>query len=132
MTTTTRATDAVEALRCRDDILQAMFWLRGEDAGRGPDLATLSRLLVSDPDTVRAQLSVLDADGLVRTDGDHYHLTDAGVREGGRRFADEFADLTRAAHAECPPNCPHCADLPRDACDHCAGSELAGPGRMAG
>lgn len=132
MTATTRAVDAVEALRCRDDILQAMFWLRGEDGGRGPDLATLGRLLVSDPDTVRAQLAILDADGLVRADGDHYHLTDTGVREGGRRFADEFADLTKAAHGDCPPNCPHCADLPRDACDHCAGSVLDGAAGLVG
>jgi coproporphyrinogen III oxidase-like Fe-S oxidoreductase len=132
MTAATRPGEAMEALRCRDDILQAMFWLRGEDAGRGPDLATLGRLLVSDLDVVGAQLAILDADGLVRADGDHFHLTDAGVREGGRRFADEFADLTKAAHGDCPPNCPHCADLPRDACDHCAGSLLDGPDRLAG
>jgi len=35
-----------------------------------------------------------------------YELTATGVREGGRRFADEFANLTRPGHGECAdPNC---------------------------
>lgn len=126
MTTAPDLGDAVAALRCRDDLLQAMYWLRGEDPGEGPDLATLDRLLLTDGELVRDQLRVLVADGLVVRRGDRFRLTDAGVREGGRRFADEFADLTRSAHGDCPPNCPHCADVPRDACDHCLGADPDG------
>ena len=35
-----------------------------------------------------------------------FRLTDAGLKEGGRRFADEFADLTKPGHYECgDPSC---------------------------
>ncbi len=118
--------DALAAIRCRDDVLQAMFWLRGEDPAGAPDVGKLHRLLVTELDLLRSQLVILAADGLVEQHGERYHLTDAGVREGGRRFADEFADLTRSAHGDCPPNCPHCAGIPRDACDHCLGAEPDG------
>ena len=35
-----------------------------------------------------------------------FRLTTAGVKEGGRRFADEFADVTKPGHFECAD--PHC------------------------
>ena len=57
-------------------------------------------------------LERMSATGFVQPAGDaagtppRYTLTATGVREGGRRFADEFADLTRAGHGECSdPDC---------------------------
>lgn len=119
---------AVAAVRCRDDILQAMFWLRGEDPGAHPAFGQLHRLLAVDVDLLAAQLDNLVADGLVRRDGDVFSLTDDGAREGGRRFADEFGDLTKMAHGDCPPNCPHCEALRGDGCDHCVGADAGGAG----
>ncbi len=126
MTTNAARTDGLDAIRCRDDILQAMYWLRGEDPGADPDLPKLERLLVTDVALIRSQLVTLVDDGLVEEHHDRYRLTETGTREGGRRFADEFADLTRSAHGDCPPNCPHCVGLPRDACTHCLGGEPDG------
>jgi len=117
---------ALEAMRCRDDILQALFWLRGEDPAGDPTEKKLQLLLVLDPQLVHDQLQRLAADGFVEHVGDRVRLTETGVQEGGRRFADEFGGLTRSAHGDCPPNCPHCADLPRDACDHCLRGEPDG------
>ncbi|MGQ0607282.1 MAG: hypothetical protein ACT4OQ_02285 [Chloroflexota bacterium] len=118
--------DATAAIRCRDDILQAMYWLRGEDPTGDPDLPKLHRLLVTDLPTLETQLAILVGDGLVEQLDDRFRLTMAGAREGGRRFADEFGDLTRSAHGDCPPDCPHCAGIPRDACEHCLGAEPDG------
>lgn len=126
MTATQARGTALEAMRCRDDILQALFWLRGEDPAGDPTEKKLQLLLVLDPQLVHDQLQRLAADGFVEHVGDRVRLTETGVQEGGRRFADEFGGLTRSAHGDCPPNCPHCADLPRDACDHCLGGEPDG------
>ncbi len=126
MTATDASADALMAMQCRDDILQAMYWLRGEDPTGDPTEKKLQLLLVLDPGLVHQQLDTLIGDGLVEKVEGRVRLTDSGVREGGRRFADEFGGLTRSAHGDCPPNCPHCADLPRDACDHCLGGDPSG------
>lgn len=126
MTQAPERDDVLAGIRCRDDILQSMYWLRGEDPSGDPDAAKLHRLLATEMDLLDAQLSILVADGLLGQHGTSYHLTEAGIREGGRRFADEFGDLTRSAHGDCPPNCPHCAGIPRDACEHCLGAEPGG------
>jgi hypothetical protein len=86
-----RAGDGLDALRCRDDILQAMFWMRGEGFGEATDARGLSRLISADEDFVAAQLEVLAGDGHLEPDGDRYRLSPSGQHEGGRRFADEFA-----------------------------------------
>ncbi len=112
--------DALVALRCRDDILQAMYWLRGEGFGEDSDVASLASFLVLDEELLRQQLAMLVVDGLLEESRGRYRLSEAGVREGGRRFADEFADLQKTAHGECGPDCPICKDTPRDRCAHCS------------
>ncbi len=108
------------ALQCRDDILQAMFWLRGEGFGEESDTASLASFLVVDEGLLREQTSALVVDGLLEEDDGRYRLSEIGVREGGRRFADEFADLQKTAHGECGPDCPICRGISRDKCVHCA------------
>ncbi len=112
--------DPMAALRCRDDILQAMYWLRGEGFGEDADARSLASFLVLDEDLIREQLAVLAEDGYLEESGGRYRLSEVGVREGGRRFADEFADLQKTSHGECGPDCPVCKGVPRDACVHCA------------
>lgn len=116
--------DPIVELRCRDDILQAMYWMRGEGFGDEVDAESLGSLLVVDGALLRAQLAVLAADGLLEQDGSRYRLSAEGVREGGRRFADEFSDLQKTAHGECGPDCPICKGQPRDACAHCSPAAL--------
>jgi len=113
------------ALRCRDDILQAMYWMRGEGFGEEADAGSLVSFLAVDEDLLREQLAILVEEGYLEESGGRYRLSDLGVREGGRRFADEFAGLQNTAHGQCGPDCPHCRDVPRDNCVHCSpdGSE---------
>ena len=115
-----RPFDPMAALRCRDDILQAMYWMRGEGFGEETDGQMLQSFLVVDEDLLREQLAVLVEDGYLEESGGRYRLSELGVKEGGRRFADEFSGLQSTAHGDCGPECPTCKGVPRDACLHCA------------
>ena len=90
-----------------DEILQILFWLRGEGLAPDADPAYLARLTGLEEPRVERLIARLGSQGLVRESTlGRYALTDAGAREGGRRFADEFSELTRAGHGEChDPDC---------------------------
>ncbi len=122
-----KAFDPVRALRCRDDILQAMYWMRGEGFGEEADMASLVSFLVLDETLLREQLNILVEEGYLEESRWRYRLTELGVKEGGRRFADEFSGLQLTAHGDCGPECPICKDVPRDACVHCAPGEEPAP-----
>ena len=115
-----RTFDPVSALRCRDDILQAMYWMRGEGFGEETDAQMLQSFLVVDENLLREQIEILVEENYLEESGGRYRLSALGVKEGGRRFADEFTDLQHTAHGDCGPNCPHCQGISRDACVHCA------------
>jgi len=98
--------DPVAALQQRDEILQIMFWLHGE--GLGPDVSPADILrFVGDSLTVRATLRQLVEEGFAEprlddSGAQRYRLTTLGMREGRRRFLDEFEPyLARHAHGEC-------------------------------
>ena len=95
-----------------DEILQVMYWLRGEKLAEDVAAADLTRWLGRPEREVEPLLERLAETGLVQRlapapgEAPHYSLTAVGATEGGRRFADEFAELTRAGHYECnDPNC---------------------------
>lgn len=98
--------DPVAALQQRDEVLQIMFWLHGE--GLGPDVSPADILrFVGDRVTVHATLRYLVEEGFAEPQIDddeapRYRLTELGMREGRRRFLDEFEPyLARHAHGEC-------------------------------
>lgn len=94
----------LEDVRRADEVLQVMFWMRGEELGREVEPADLDVFLGRevDPGRVRNILERLVERDLVEvTEAGRFRLTDQGVLEGGRRFADEFSDLTGQAHGEC-------------------------------
>lgn len=94
----------------QDEILQVMYWLRGEKLAEDVGAADLARFVGRAELDIDGALERLALLGLVRpvsAGGElRYGLTDEGTREGGRRFADEFKDLTRPGHGECgDPEC---------------------------
>jgi hydrogenase maturation protease len=96
----------LEDLKRRDEILQIMFWLQGE--GLGPDVASADILRFADDETAVCRMLgqlVDDAYAELVTDptgSPRYRLTAFGMREGRRRFLDEFEPyLARHAHGEC-------------------------------
>lgn len=108
-------------LAAADEVLQILYWLRGEGLAADAAVADLQRLLAGSEQGVREVLDRLVRLGLVahRLPADRYTLTELGVREGGRRFADEFADITKPGHGECgDPECDcHRTGSPAD-CAH--------------
>ena len=115
-----RAFDPMAALRCRDDILQAMYWMRGEGFGEETDGQMLQSFLVVDEDLLQEQLGTLAEEGYLEESRGRYRLSELGIKEGGRRFAEEFSGLQSTAHGDCGPECPTCKGVPRDSCAHCA------------
>jgi hypothetical protein len=106
--------DELEALRIRDEVLQAMYWLRSEGISEAPSAAELARFLVVPAATLGPYLERFTADGYLEAAGDGYRLSALGVDAGKRTFAEEFADLTRPTHGECDEDC-WCHESPEEA-----------------
>ena len=90
-----------------DELLQILFWLQGEGFGDEVAPSDLTRWLSSSAEAIGPVLERMARLGLVEpVDGGKFRLTEHGRREGGRRFADEFSDMTKPGHGECgDPNC---------------------------
>ena len=116
----------IDELYWRDEILQVMYWYRGEGFGESVTVRDLQTFLPADERLLRTHMDgMVDYGYLVRQDDaptPRYIFTPYGATEGARRFAEEFAGLTGQAHGECGPDCPHCKGIPRDKCVHCSPS----------
>lgn len=120
--------EALQALFWRDEILQVMFWIKGEGFGDQVDPELLERFL-----GVEASVGLCYLDRLVderllrRSAGGLYELTSDGERFGARIFSEEFAELTRPSHGECGADC-WCHSSPEEA-EACAVERAASTGR---
>jgi hypothetical protein len=122
---------ALDSLYWRAEILQALYWMRGEGLAEEVAPVALAEFLVADPGVIERECTSLLADGFLApvgpaVDGPRYRLTRLGVAEGGRSFHDEFAELIKPAHAECGPGC-WCED-PKHAGDPCPSTPTPSPG----
>lgn len=97
----------MNTLERQDEILQMMYWMRGEQLGDAVTSAQLNRFLGIEPAAVDGALERLVERGLVSFAEGRYALTERGVSEGGRRFLDEFAGiLGKDDHLSCSdPGC---------------------------
>lgn len=115
-----------DVLRQQDEALQILYWLRGEGLMADVGVPDLKRFLDGASDDLAAVLERLVDIGLVQRTATgsggaiRYALTPDGVREGGRRFADEFADMVKPGHGECgDPECDcHQSGNPADCAHH--------------
>ena len=106
--------DELEVLRIRDEVLQAMYWMRAEGIADAPSALELARFLAVPAATLQPYLERFTADGLLEAAGGGVSLTAQGEHDGKRAFADEFADMTRQGHGECDDDC-WCHDSPEEA-----------------
>ena len=97
--------EALRALYWRSEILQVMYWLRGEGLGEVVDAALLERFLGVDAQVGVGYLDRLVVDGYLLHLPHGYELSESGLAEGKTEFALSFADLTRPAHGECSADC---------------------------
>jgi hypothetical protein len=106
--------DELDALKIRDEVLQAMYWMRSEGLAETPAAAELARFLAVPAETLEVYLERFAADGYLEAAGSGYRLTGLGEDAGKRSFADEFAGLTGQAHGECDDDC-WCHESPEEA-----------------
>ncbi len=97
--------EALRVLYWRSEILQVMFWLRGEGFGDQVDAGLLERFLGVEAAVGVRYLDRLVEEGLVEQDGDRYRLSPVGLKEGSLEFAGSFSELTRPTHGECSADC---------------------------
>lgn len=95
----------LQALFWRSEILQVLYWLRGEGLGDVADPALLERFLGVDAQLGVGYLDRLVAEGLLVREPGGYALSETGLREGATEFAMAFSELTRPAHGECSDDC---------------------------
>lgn len=98
---------SLDGLRMRDEVLQVMYWMLGENIAHEVDAAYVARFLALSEADIAGALAVLARGRLVLRGGEpgRFRLSEDGIREGGRRFHDEFRDLTKQPHGECAPGC---------------------------
>jgi hypothetical protein len=106
--------DELEVLRVRDEVLQAMYWMRSEGLADHCSPVQLASFLAVPAPTLTPYLQRFAEDGLLALDERGYALTDAGAQLGKRTFAEEFAGLTKPGHGECDEDC-WCHDSPEAA-----------------
>jgi hypothetical protein len=104
----------LEALRIRDEVLQAMYWMRSEGLAEAPTADEMARFLAVPAATLRPYLERFAVDGYLEPHAGGWRLTDTGLETGKRTFAEEFADLTRPTHGECDDDC-WCHESPEEA-----------------
>ncbi len=97
--------DALRALYWRSEILQVMYWLRGEGLGDVVDATLLERFLGVDAAVGVGYLDRLVEEDYLEREHDGFVLSPRGLQEGKTEFALSFADLTRPAHGECSADC---------------------------
>ena len=97
--------EALRALYWRSEILQVMYWLRGEGLGDVVDAPLLERFLGVEASHGISYLDRLVDEGYLNRNEDGYVLSQVGLEEGKTEFALSFADLTRPAHGECSADC---------------------------
>lgn len=96
---------ALQMLYWRSEILQVMYWLRGEGFGDIVDAPMIERFLGVDATNGVTYLDRLVDEGYVTADGTFYALSEFGLKQGAREFAESFNDLTKPAHGECSDDC---------------------------
>lgn len=96
---------ALRALFWRSEILQVLYWLRGEGLGDEVSPAVVERFLGVDADIAVTYLDRLVTDGYLTASDGMYTLSPRGAAEGAEEFEAAFADLTRPTHGECSADC---------------------------
>lgn len=113
----TRPHDPSDHIYWRDEILQVMFWYRGEGFGERLTPTELQRFLLIGRQDLSRHLEQMVHEGYlisVSESGENLYLfTPMGEQEARRRFLDEFEGLRKPGHYECNrPDCDcHAADF---------------------
>jgi hypothetical protein len=97
--------EALRNLYWRSEILQVMYWLRGEGLGDVVDAPLVERFLGVDAAVGIVYLDRLVGEGYLERWAGGYVLSPLGLEEGATEFGLSFAELTKPGHGDCSPSC---------------------------
>ena len=98
--------EAVREIARRDEVLELLFWMRGQGFGEQLSTRDLAGFLVYPEPEIAATLQTLEALGAVeRRPEERYALTESGLPEARRRFVDNFREMLAEGHGECGFSC---------------------------
>jgi len=92
----------------REEVLQICYWYQGEGFGDEYTPTVLNTFLNCDVDAIGEAFVELHEQGFlkpIKGNAASYKFTKKGKKEGGRLFADSFAELQKAQHGECAAGC---------------------------
>lgn len=102
-------------LRClfwKDEILQVLYWMKGEGMGTEVSLKEMLPFLNTSTENLDFHLKKLQTEGYLEKKSDKvkvsYDLSELGKKEGGRKFSEAFQGMQKAGHGECGPDCEFC------------------------
>lgn len=113
---------ALKSLFWSDEILQIMFWMKGEYLGESVGVKDLLTLLNTDPDNLMFHLKKLVEQEYLVCDSNSFsiesklRLSEYGIKKAGRNFAEAFQGLQKVGHGECGPDCD-CQFEGHDTCE---------------
>ena len=97
---------AVREIARRDEVLELLFWMRGQGFGEQLSARDLAAFLVYPEVEIAATLQTLRGLGAVEPrEGERYALTESGLPEARRRFVDDFREMLAEGHGECGFSC---------------------------
>jgi hypothetical protein len=109
----------------RDEILQVMYWMDGENFGNWIPAKQMLTLLNTNSHNLLYHLTKLTAEGYLEFEGEPLEetslicLSEMGKKEAGGRFSEAFQGLQKAGHGECGPDCEFCYGTDGVKLDNC-------------
>ena len=108
--------EALDALFWKEEILQVLYWMEGEELAEAVPFNRLVVLLNTSLENLLEHLIKNEEAGLIITKPDELNktgtvtLTAAGKKEAGLIFRNAFEGMQKAGHGECGPDCEFCYD----------------------
>lgn len=105
---------ALDALFWKEEILQILYWMEGEELAEAIPFTRLLALLNTSSENLLYHLSKNEEAGWIFRDTDvlnetsTFCLTTAGKKEAGLIFRKAFDGMQKAGHGECGPDCEFC------------------------
>ena len=105
---------ALDALFWKEEILQVLYWMEGEELATAVPVSRLLALLNTSSDNLLVHLIKNEEAGLITRTTDELNeagtvaLTATGKKEAGFIFRNAFEGMQKAGHGECGPDCEFC------------------------
>ncbi len=109
----------------RDEILQVLYWMDGENLGNWIPAKQILTLVNTNSDNLLYHLRKLVKEGYLDFEGEPLEetslicLSEMGKKEAGGRFSEAFQGLQKAGHGECGPDCEFCYGTDGVKLDNC-------------